>query len=107
MVAVSRLQGRHGGEDLPDLIQLLLPALELHPGEEIRPFRTQGGRHGAECLLHISCLLSDSDTRFGDKNVIVAGVSRCTQSRRPALLQEEALHALAMVDWGQDPWKQI
>ena len=74
--------------------------------EEIRP--SGAGRPAPRrCLLRHSCLRSDGDPSLDDKTVFVAGVTRCAEGRGPVLLQEEALHALAMVDWGQDPSETI
>ena len=106
-VGQPKRAGRRGGEDFRALIHLVLLAQELNPGEEVRLFRVQGGRHGVECLLGIALLLSDRDTCLREEDVILAGVSRRAESRGPALLQQKALHTITMVGLGQDPWEQI
>jgi hypothetical protein len=54
-------------------------------------------RDSGERLLGLLAAALGGDPRLGEKNVVVARVSRCPQRRDPALPEQETLHPVAVI----------
>jgi hypothetical protein len=89
--------GRHVGNELCRLAGLLGPAQELRAGEQIGRVGAQGGRHGIEHLGGVRRLGIDRNPRLHEGTEILAGVIGRAPGAVPVLLEQQALHAEAMI----------
>jgi hypothetical protein len=92
----------HPGERLRGLERPVLPAQEERAGEAVGGILPQVLRHRLEGLLGGAPAAVCCDAGLGEEHVIASGPGGRAKGGAPALLEQEPLHAEAMVGPGQN-----